>query len=164
MSGTFSIPILEGGAVSPETTGGAGLRPTNLDLPGLIIDFAGPTPPPGFLACPTAAGGAQVVSRITYAALFAAIGTTWGAGDGSTTFGIPWFPADYAAVQANANVGTDTVGQVISHQHSIGSQSLSYAAGAGVHASFPDSNGLTGLTGGAANLPAGVRVLKCVQY
>jgi microcystin-dependent protein len=38
----------------------------------------------GFLPCDGAA-----VSRATYAALFAAIGTTWGVGDGSTTFNVP---------------------------------------------------------------------------
>ena len=40
--------------------------------------------PAGWLDCDGA-----VVSRTTYAALFAAVGTAWGAGDGSTTFGLP---------------------------------------------------------------------------
>ena len=44
--------------------------------PGTIAHFAGLTPPPGWLAC----DGAQV-SRVTYAALFAKIGTAYGAGD-----------------------------------------------------------------------------------
>lgn len=39
---------------------------------------------PGWLLCDGAA-----ISRTTYAALFNAIGTTWGAGDGSTTFNVP---------------------------------------------------------------------------
>jgi len=52
--------------------------------PGAIMAFAGTSAPTGWLA----ANGA-LVSRTTYAALFAAIGTTWGAGDGSTTFGLP---------------------------------------------------------------------------
>ena len=51
---------------------------------GTILDFAGPTPPAGFLPCNGAA-----VSRTTYAALFAAIGVTWGARDTSTTFNVP---------------------------------------------------------------------------
>jgi len=42
------------------------------------------TAPDGFLTCDGSA-----VSRSTYGALFAAIGTTYGAGDGSTTFNIP---------------------------------------------------------------------------
>lgn len=51
---------------------------------GVISSFAGTTPPSGYLFCDGAA-----VSRSTYAALFAAISTTWGNGDGSTTFNLP---------------------------------------------------------------------------
>jgi phage-related tail fiber protein len=51
---------------------------------GSVITVAMNTAPTGYLK----ANGA-VVSRSTYAALFAAIGTTFGAGDGSTTFGLP---------------------------------------------------------------------------
>lgn len=41
-------------------------------------------PPAGYLFC-----GGQAISRVAYAALFAVIGTTFGAGDGSTTFNVP---------------------------------------------------------------------------
>lgn len=51
---------------------------------GTILPFGGSTAPSGFLLCN---GGA--VSRTTYASLFAVIGTTYGAGDGSTTFNLP---------------------------------------------------------------------------
>lgn len=51
---------------------------------GVVLDFAGPTPPDGWLAC-----DGRLVSRTTYSQLFAAIGTIWGAGDGSTTFQLP---------------------------------------------------------------------------
>ena len=51
---------------------------------GKVDMFASPTLPAGWIK----ANGA-IVSRTTYAALFAAIGTTWGAGDGSTTFQLP---------------------------------------------------------------------------
>lgn len=51
---------------------------------GAVLYFAGRTAPAGWLK----ANGAAV-SRTTYAALFAAIGTTYGAGDGSTTFNLP---------------------------------------------------------------------------
>lgn len=130
---------------------------------GTIIDFAGTAAPSGYLACPTAAGGAQLVSRTTYAALFAAIGTAWGVGDGSTTFGIPWFAANYAAVQANANVGTNTVGAVIAHAHSGGFiPTNGVTTGATVSGLNIAQN--TGSTGGSANLAAGVRVLKCIKY
>jgi hypothetical protein len=52
--------------------------------PGAVMDFATATAPAGWLECDGAA-----VSRTTYAALFSAISTTWGAGDGSTTFNLP---------------------------------------------------------------------------
>jgi len=54
---------------------------------GAIIDFGGPQAPAGWLIC-----DGRLVSRVTYAALFAAIGTAWGAGDGSTTFALPPTP------------------------------------------------------------------------
>ena len=57
----------------------AGALPT-----GSYIQFAGSQAPEGFLVCN---GGA--ISRTTYSALFAVIGTTYGSGDGSTTFNLP---------------------------------------------------------------------------
>jgi microcystin-dependent protein len=51
---------------------------------GVVLPFAGGTIPAGWLLC---AGTA--VSRTTYANLFAVIGTTYGVGDGSTTFNLP---------------------------------------------------------------------------
>ena len=52
---------------------------------GIILPFAGNgSVPAGWVICNGAA-----VSRSTYAALFAAIGTTYGAGNGSTTFNLP---------------------------------------------------------------------------
>ena len=52
--------------------------------PGLIYMFGGSVAPSGFLICDGSA-----ISRSTYADLFSAIGTTYGAGDGSTTFNLP---------------------------------------------------------------------------
>lgn len=51
---------------------------------GLILPYGGSTAPEGFLLC----NGAKI-NRTTYANLFKAIGTTYGAGDGSTTFNLP---------------------------------------------------------------------------
>lgn len=51
---------------------------------GVIAQFGGNSAPTGWLICDGAA-----VNRTTYAALFAAIGTTWGAGDSVTTFNLP---------------------------------------------------------------------------
>lgn len=52
--------------------------------PGSITAFAGSTEPVGWLFC-----YGQQISRASYAALFAVIGTTYGVGDGSTTFNLP---------------------------------------------------------------------------
>lgn len=51
---------------------------------GMIFPFGGDSAPTGYLMC-----YGQAVSRTTYAALFAVIGTKFGEGDGSTTFNIP---------------------------------------------------------------------------
>lgn len=51
---------------------------------GTMYPFAGASVPTGFLLCDGSA-----VSRTTYAALYAAIGTVYGTGDGSTTFNLP---------------------------------------------------------------------------
>lgn len=51
---------------------------------GQILWYAGQTAPTSFLICDGSA-----VSRTTYSVLFARIGTTYGAGDGSTTFNLP---------------------------------------------------------------------------
>lgn len=51
---------------------------------GMIAFFHATTPPEGWLPC-----NGQNVSRTTYANLFAVIGTTYGSGDGSTTFTLP---------------------------------------------------------------------------
>jgi len=51
---------------------------------GTILPSACSSAPAGYLLC-----NGALISRTTYATLFAAIGTAYGAGDGSTTFGIP---------------------------------------------------------------------------
>ncbi|CAB4164589.1 MdpB Microcystin-dependent protein [uncultured Caudovirales phage] len=62
---------------------------------GSIVDYAGTSAPSGFLFC-----FGQAVSRtVTYAALFAAIGTTYGTGDGATTFNLPDFRGRVGAGQ-----------------------------------------------------------------
>ncbi len=60
---------------------GYGLVPT-----GSIVAYASATPPAGWLVCDGSA-----LSRSAYSALFLAIGTTWGIGDGVSTFSLPDF-------------------------------------------------------------------------
>lgn len=58
---------------------------TSLNPAGIISTYAGSTAPTGWLICDGSA-----VSRTTYANLFSVIGTTYGSGDGETTFNIPF--------------------------------------------------------------------------
>jgi microcystin-dependent protein len=51
---------------------------------GLVVPYAGASAPAGYLLC-----FGQAISRTTFAALFAVCSTTYGAGDGSTTFNVP---------------------------------------------------------------------------
>lgn len=81
---------------------------------GIIQMYGGSTAPTGYLLCDGSA-----VSRTTYAALFVAISTRYGSGDGSTTFNVPnfnqKFPLGKAASGTGATLG-DTGGS-IDHTH-----------------------------------------------
>ena len=57
---------------------------------GIVAAFPKSTAPSGWLNC-----DGSTISRTTYANLFAAIGTTYGSGDGSTTFKLPDFRGDF---------------------------------------------------------------------
>ena len=100
---------------------------------GSIIPWPKTTAPTGFLLCDGAA-----VSRSTYSDLFAVVGTTYGAGDGSSTFNTPnlkgKMPQGYEsgnyALAATSGAATVTVtgtpgstqlttNQLAAHQHSV---------------------------------------------
>lgn len=69
--------------------------------PGAVIPYAGKSAPYGWLICDGSA-----VSRTTYADLFEVIGTTFGSGDGSTTFNLPDLRGRVAVgVDSDANLG-----------------------------------------------------------
>jgi len=68
----------------PLWSGYAPVNPVQTANVGDIKQTAAVNAPAGWLLCNGAA-----ISRTTYSALFAAIGTTYGAGDGSTTFNVP---------------------------------------------------------------------------
>lgn len=89
--------------------------------PGLITMYGAAAAPTGWLLCNGAA-----VSRTTYSALFAIIGTTFGAGDGSTTFNVPdmrdRFPTGTGSTYSLNDSGgsasvTLTSSQMPSHTH-----------------------------------------------
>lgn len=66
---------------------------------GLILPYGGSTAPEGFLICDGSA-----ISRTTYADLFAVIGTTYGTGDGSTTFNLPNYSSARMITSSNVPV------------------------------------------------------------
>jgi microcystin-dependent protein len=89
-------------------------------LPGFVIAYAGSTEPTGWLFC-----YGQAISRSTYASLFAVVSTTYGVGDGSTTFNVP-----------------DIRGRVIAGKDNMGGSAANRITGGG--------SGITGTTLGAS--------------
>jgi microcystin-dependent protein len=102
--GLASGAITTVGTAATKNTGtGAGDVPTNADLQpgvptGAVMPFAGSSEPSGWKYC-----AGQAISRATFAALFAVIGTTYGAGDGSTTFNVPDLRGRAAVGKDNMN-------------------------------------------------------------
>jgi microcystin-dependent protein len=130
---------------------------------GSVIYVAKNTAPTGYLK----ANGA-LVSRTTYAALFAAIGTTFGVGDGSTTFGLPDLRGEFIrgwddgrGVDSGRVFGASQLDDLKSHSHSIqtfGGSSGTYASGSlGLNSS-------TGATGGSETRPRNIALLACIKY
>lgn len=91
-----------------------------LDHPGQIGLFARNTAPTGWLK----ANGAAI-SRTAYASLFAVIGTTFGEGDGSTTFNLPDLRGEFVrgwddgrGVDAGRGFGSVQTAAMLNHTHS----------------------------------------------
>lgn len=114
------------------------LAPAQPTPAGIVQMYAGSSAPNGWLMC-----NGQAVSRTTYAELFAAIGTTYGAGDGSSTFNVPdmrnRFPVGAGSTYSrNSKGGSDSVtlteSQIPAHTHgnkSLSGEFLIRKAGAG---------------------------------
>jgi microcystin-dependent protein len=124
--------------------------------PGMIRFFAGPSPPATWLVC----DGSEV-SRTTYAALFAAIGTYWGAGNNISTFNLPDFrgrsPLGYVnnavagiTPRAFASLGGEeyhvlSQAELAAHNHAV----FSNTTGVSI-TQTPHSHGIVNPVGGAA--------------
>ena len=115
--------------------------------PGTIIDFAGTSAPPGYLVCNGAA-----ISRDTYPALFAAIGTAWGTGDGSATFNLPNLQGRFRlGSDSNRALGSTggasevqlTTSQLPAHTHSDGTL-RTYSGGSHSHGNRQYAGGNSG--------------------
>lgn len=127
-AGTLANPLV----ISSEA-GGAGAVPA-----GAIVMYGAAAPPAGWLLCNGAA-----VNRVTYAALFAAIGTTYGAGDNSTTFNTPnleqKFPLGAGGTYDRGETGgsfthTLTLNHIPQHSHSMNHGHTASSGSAGGHA------------------------------
>ena len=136
---------------------------------GTIITFASVTAPTGYLKC-----NGALISRTTYAALFAAIGTTFGAGDGSTTFALPdlrgYFPRgwdDGRGIDTSRVFGSSQDDDFKSHTHSGSIHDLSstgYTHIGGSEAwNFSGFIGI-GYTGGTETRPKNIALLYCIKY
>ena len=96
---------------------------------GTVIAFAANKAPTGFLLC----NGAKV-SRTTYAALFSAIGTTYGTGDGSSTFTLPNLTDKF--IQGSGTAGTSKAAGLPDHNHKFPHTQSYYYSSTGADAFF----------------------------
>lgn len=115
---------------------------------GTIQEYAGSTAPDGYLMCDGSA-----VSRTTYKDLFRVIGTSYGSGDGSTTFNLPNIKGKVVVMLDSNDTDFDTLGEtggskfLEEHSHNLGGQAVALN---GTHQRVDN----TGITGGGMWGPA----------
>ena len=103
---------------------------------GSVMPYAGSSTPSNWLLC-----YGQAVSRTTYATLFSAIGTTYGTGDGSSTFNLPDLRGRVAA--GKDNMGGSAASRLTSGSAaSIDGATLGTAGGAQEHTLTAAQSGL----------------------
>ena len=169
---TLTLPAADGSSGQALTTDGSGALAfaTIGGVPiGAVFHFAASTAPTGFLK----ANGAAV-SRTTYAALFAITGTTYGVGDGSTTFNVPdlrgefirgW--ADDRAVDTGRAFGSAQADEIKSHTHTVNPMAgiTTRSEGGNGNTIFSDPfTGNTGSTGDVETRPRNVALLACIKF
>lgn len=135
---------------------------------GTIIHTAASTAPSGYIKA-----NGDAVSRTTYAALFGAIGTIYGAGDGSTTFNVPDLRGEFVrgwddarGVDAARSFGSAQADTVIAHTHGYTANGFS---GGGLYNTGSAANGAAQTysqtpTGGTETRPRNVALLACIKY
>ena len=141
--------------------------------PGDIKYTARSTAPTGWLKA-----DGDAVSRTTYAALFAAIGTTFGAGDGSTTFNLPDLRGEFIrgwddgrGIDSGRELGSSQGQLIESHDHGMGSyKSIDADVRKPITGGAELSNVGIGIavrtqaTGGSETRPRNVALLACIKY
>lgn len=120
----------------------------NMIFPGHIDYTARTSAPPGWLPC-----DGRALSRTVYASLFAAIGITYGAGDGSTTFNVPDDRGEFLrgadmgrGIDAGRVLGSLQTGQNASHTHT----GVAVSGGGHTHTIPGLPTGGTGAYGGSS--------------
>lgn len=142
----------------------------NMIFPGHIDYTARTTAPAGWMAC-----DGRTLSRSVYASLFAAIGTTYGAGDGSTTFNIPDLRGEFIrgldsgrGVDSGRALGSAQASQNLSHTHLVrrinSSGGATTALGSGANASTWADDGPMTSSGGTEARPRNVALLAIIRY
>ena len=125
---------------------------------GSVFSFATTTPPSGYLECNGAA-----VSRSTYASLFSAISTTWGVGDGSSTFNLPDLRGQFvrgwdnsAGVDSGRSFASSQTDQNKEHTHSVTDPGHVHTTTFDNKKYFPGGGSTSVSYGGAGGYPADV--------
>ena len=139
---------------------------------GQIIYVALSSAPTGYLK----ANGAAV-SRTTYAALFAAIGTTFGVGDGSTTFNVPDLRGEFIrgwddsrGVDSSRTLGSAQADDFKSHVHTLNYEvpfrngDTDRGGGSSLFSLDDAVTPTTLATGGTETRPRNVALLACIKF
>ena len=133
---------------------------------GAVMPFAMSSVPSGWLECNGAA-----VSRSTYSSLFSAIGTTYGVGDGSSTFNVPDMRGEFPrgwdnsrGIDSGRGIGTSQADEIKSHTHTFTTNSGGGAGGVPLQGvSSAVATVTTSSTGGAETRPRNVALMYCVK-
>jgi microcystin-dependent protein len=134
---------------------------------GAIFAVPYATPDTGYLEC-----NGALISRTTYAALYAKLGDTISAGDGTTTFGIPNMRGQFirgwdngAGVDAGRAIGTSQNDELKSHTHQLnGSGGSSGPQNAvAIDSNSGTRNGMVLATGGTETRPKNVAMMYQIK-
>jgi microcystin-dependent protein len=109
-------------------------------LTGVMFPYGGSAAPSWALLC-----NGLAYSRTTYAALFAIIGTTFGAGDGSTTFNVP-------DLRGRAPFGNDIMANTAANRITSGVSGINGSATGASGGTQSESAALTGSTAGSLSV------------